>query len=101
LVSLHYRTRGVVHKPRLDSAPGIDEARTIGGHQRPDVETFDSCRALFELGFSLPLVTAFLQGTGIFSVTELAAQLFGPALSEKEEHRDAGNHDHDHSDDCS
>jgi hypothetical protein len=100
LVGFRYRNNGAVHKPRLDSAPGVFEARTIAGRERPDVKTFDSFRALFEPGFRMPPATAFLHGAGIFSATELAAQSFGPALSKKEQRHDARNHNHDDSYDC-
>jgi hypothetical protein len=63
------------------------------------VETLNSFRALFEPGFRVAPVTAFLHGTGILSATELAAQSFGPALSEEEPRRGACNHNHDESDD--
>jgi hypothetical protein len=100
LVGFRYHNGGAVHKPRLDPAPRVFEACTIAGRERPDVETFDSFRALFEPGFRMPPVTAFLHGVGIFSATELAAQSFGPALSKREQRRDARNHNHDESDDC-
>jgi hypothetical protein len=99
LVGFRYRTGGAVHKPRLDFAPGIYEACTIAGRERSDVEAFDSFCALVEPGFRMPPITALLHGARIFSATELAAQSFGPALSEKEQRRDTRNHNHDESDD--
>jgi hypothetical protein len=99
LVRCRYRTGGAVNEARLDSAPGLYEARTIAGCERPDVKTLDSLCTPVEPGFRLPPGTAFLYGAGIFSATELAAQSFGPALSEKEQRRDARNHNHDDSDD--
>jgi len=63
------------------------------------VETFNPHRALFEPGFRMLPVTAFLHGARIFSTTELVAQSFGPALSEKEQHRNTRNHNDDESND--
>src|SRR4030095_3007994 len=98
LVGFGYRTRGAVYEPRLDSAPGVTEARTILRRDRPNVETLDSFGAPFECSFRMPTVSAFLHGAGIFSATELASQSFGPALSSKEQCRDARNHNPDETD---
>jgi hypothetical protein len=100
LVGFCDRTGGAIHKPRLDSTPGGFEARAIAGGKRPDVETFDSFRALVEPGFRVPAATAFLHGAGIFTATELAAQSCGPALSEKQQRRDARSHKYDQDHDC-
>ena len=83
LVGFRYRTGRAVHKPRLDSVPGVFETRTIAGRERSDVEALDSFRALIEPGFRLSSGTAFLHGAGVFSATKLAAKFFGPALSER------------------
>jgi len=99
LVGFRYRNCGAIHKPSLDFAPGVFEPRTVGGHERPDAETLDSCRALVESGFRVPPVAAFLHGMGIFSSAEPAAKSFGPALSKIEQPRDARNHNHGESDD--
>jgi hypothetical protein len=94
LVRFRYRTGGVVNEARLDSAPGLYEARTIACRERPDVKPLDSLCALFESGFPMPPVTAFLHGASILSATELCAQSFSPALSLQKERGDACNENH-------
>jgi hypothetical protein len=99
LVGFPYRKGGAVHKSRLDPAPGVLKTRAIGGRKGPDVETIDSLRPLVEPGFRVPPAATFLHGTGVFSAAELAAQSFGPALSQNEQSGDARDHDHGQSDD--
>jgi hypothetical protein len=99
LVGFRYRNGGAIHEPSLDFTPGVFEARTVAGRQRPDAETLDSFSALVESGFRVPPVTAFLHGVGIFSSPELAAQSFGPPFSKKEQPRDSRNQNHNESDD--
>jgi hypothetical protein len=99
LVGFRYRTGRAVHEARLDSAPGLYEARTITCRERPDVELFDSLCALFEPGFRMPPVAACLHGASIFSATELCAQPLRPALSMPKERGDACHENHDESTD--
>jgi hypothetical protein len=99
LVRFRNRTGGAVNKARLDSAPGCYEARTIACRERPDVKPLDSLCALFEPGFRLPAVAAFLHGASIFSITELSAQSSSPTLSMQKERHDAYNQNHDESTD--
>jgi hypothetical protein len=63
------------------------------------VELLDSLRTLFQPGFPLPPVAAFLHGAGIFRATELSAQSFSPALSAKKERRNAPGQNYDESND--
>jgi hypothetical protein len=74
LVCFRYRTGWAVNEARLDSPPGLYEARTIACSERPDVKRLDSLPALFEPGFRMPSITALLHGAIIFSATELSAQ---------------------------
>jgi hypothetical protein len=99
LVSFRYRTGGGVNEARLDSAPGLYEARAIARRERPDVKPLNSLCALFEHGFRMPTVAAFLHGASVFSATELSAQSFSPALSVQEERGDACNENHNESND--
>src|SRR5579864_503537 len=89
LVRFSYRTGGAVNEARLDSAPGLYEARTIACSERPDVKPLDSLCALFEPGFGVPPIAALLHGAIIFSAPELSAQSFSPALSVQNERGDA------------
>jgi hypothetical protein len=97
LVRFRYCTGGAVNEACLDSAPGLYEARTIACCKRPDVKLLNSLCAPFEPGFRMPPVAAFLHGPSIFSITELSAQSFSPALSMQEESGDACNESHDES----
>jgi hypothetical protein len=99
LVRFRYRSGGAVNEARLDSAPGLYEALTIACRERPDVKPLDSLFALFEPSFRMPPVAAFLHGASIFSVTELGAQSFSPALPVQKERGYACNQDHDESTD--
>ena len=64
LIRFRHCAGGAIHEVCLDLAPGILEARTIGGRERLEVETFDPFRALFEPGLRASPVTAFLYGAG-------------------------------------
>jgi hypothetical protein len=99
LVRFRYRTGRAVNEARLDSAPGLYEARTIACRERPDVKLLDSLSALFEPGFRMPPVAACLHGASIFSATELCAQSLRPALSVPKERGDACRENHDESTD--
>jgi hypothetical protein len=99
LVRFRYRTGGAVNEARLDSAPELYEARTIGRRERPDLKRLDSLCALLEPRFRMPAVAAFLHGASIFGTTELSAQSFSPALSAQKERDDARNENHDESND--
>jgi len=99
LVRFRYRAGGAVNEARLDSAPGFYEASTIACRERSDVKPLNSLRALFEPGFRMPPVAAFLHGAIIFCAAELSAQSFSPALSVQEERGDACNENHDESND--
>ena len=98
LVRFRYGTGRAVNKARLDSAPGLDEARAVGCRKRLDVKLLDSLRALFEPGFGMPPVAAFLHGASIFSATELSAQSCSAALPVHKERRD-GCHENRHDSD--
>jgi hypothetical protein len=65
----------------LHSAPGFHEAGTIGGTERPDVETLHAICALIESSFRSSPAAALLQGAVIFSATKLSAQFFTTAFS--------------------
>ena len=99
LVRFRYRTGGAVNEARLDSAPGLHEARAIACRERPDMTRLDSLCALFEPGFRMPPFAAFLHGASILSATELSAQSFGSALSMQNERGDASNENHNESND--
>jgi len=99
LVRCCNRTGWTVDEPRLDFTPGLHEARTIACRQRPDVKALDSLCTLFEAGFGMPPVAAFFHRSTIFSVTELSAQFFSPALSVRKEQSDASDQNHDESND--
>ena len=88
------RTGGPVDKARLDSAPGIHEARAISCRERPDMQSLDSLQAVFEAGFPMPPVAAFLHGASIFSASELGAQLFRVALPVQKQRGDACQDNH-------
>ena len=62
------------------------------------MKPLDSLCALFEPGFPVPAVAAFLHGASIFSPTELSAQPFSPSLPQKKERSKACNENHDEAD---
>jgi hypothetical protein len=95
LVRLRYRTGGAVDEARLDSAPGLYEALPVACRERPDVKGLDSLRTLFQPGFRMLPVAAFLHGASVFSAAELSAQSFSPALSAPKERGDACNDNYD------
>jgi hypothetical protein len=95
LVRFRHRTGRPVDETRLDFTPGLHEARTIGGRKRSDVKRLDSLCALFEPRLRPPPVASFLDGTSIFSATELSTQSFSPALAEYQKRDHAGNKDRD------
>lgn len=99
LVRFGYRTGRAVNEARLDSAPGLYEARTIACRERPDVKPFDSMCALFEPGFRMLPVAALLHGASIFRAAELSAESLRPALSLQKQRGDGCNNNHDKSND--
>ncbi|MFZ0593885.1 MAG: hypothetical protein WAM39_25745, partial [Bryobacteraceae bacterium] len=99
LVRFRHRTGGAVNEARLNSAPGLYEARTIGHRERPDLKRLDSLCALLKPSFRMLAVAAFLHGASIFSTTELSAQSFSSALSAQKEHDDGRNENRDESND--
>jgi hypothetical protein len=99
LVRFGYGAGGAVNEVRLDPVPGLYEARTIACRERPDVKPLDSLSALFEPGFRMPPVAAFFHGPSIFSITELGAQSFSPALSMPKERGDTCKENHHESTD--
>jgi hypothetical protein len=99
LVRFRDRTGGAVNEARLDSAPGLCEARAISCRERAKVERLDSFGALIEPGFPKAPAAAFLHGASLFSATELSAQSFSPTLAMQQKRGDAGNQNHAESDD--
>src|ERR1051326_8541029 len=63
--------------------------------KRSDWKRLDSLCALFEPRLRPPPVASFLDGTSIFSATELSTQSFSPALAEYQKRDHAGNKDRD------
>jgi len=98
LVRFRYRTGGAVNEARLDTAPGLYAAGAIACRERPNVKPLDSLCALFQMGFPMPPVTAFLHSAGIFRATELGAQSFSSALSMQKERGNTCNENHEQSD---
>jgi hypothetical protein len=99
LVRFRYRVGGAINEARLDCAPGLYEACAIACRELPDVQPLNSLCALFEPGFPMPPVAAFLDCACIFSATELSAKLFRAALSVQKECHDAYKENHDESND--
>ena len=99
LVRFGYGAGGAVNEVRLDPVPGLYEARTIACRERTDVKPLDALCALFQLGFRMPLVAAFLHGAIVFSVTELSAQSYSPALPVRKKRDDTRSGYHDESND--
>src|SRR5579872_4238794 len=81
LVRFRDRTGGAVNEARLDSAPRLHEALTIACRERPNAKPFDSLSALFEPGFRLSPIAAFLHRASIFNGAKLSAQSCSPTLS--------------------
>jgi len=94
LVGLRYCTTRAVNEPRLDPAPGLDEACTISWGERSDVQARHSFCALFEAGLCMLPAPVFLHSAVIFSATKLRAQFFSSALSEKKPHCYPGHRNH-------
>jgi hypothetical protein len=98
-VGLRYSTGWAINEARLDSAPRLYEARTIGCRERPDVKCLDPLCTLLQTGLPMPPVAAFLHSASIFRATELTTQSFSPALSVSKERGNACNQNHRKTDD--
>jgi hypothetical protein len=93
LVRFRHRAGGAVYEVRLDTLPGLYEARAITRPKWTDAERVDPLGAVVEAGFRLPPI-ACLKGAVILRAAKLSPQSLCAAFSLNEESGNAPNHNH-------
>jgi len=81
LIRFGDRTGGSVNEARLDSAPRFFETGAFAGGEGPNLKATHSLCPPFEPGFGVTPISALLDSSGVFSVTEPSAQFCGTAFA--------------------